>query len=84
MQTGPGICRAEGGNMNGYLYETHMHTSEGSACGQAGGAQMARAYGAGGYAGIIVTDSRKGWAWLIKPPPSCTMAYCSSTVASLI
>ena len=42
--------------MNGYLYETHMHTSEGSACGQAGGAQMARAYGAGGYAGIIVTD----------------------------
>lgn len=42
--------------MNGYLYETHMHTSESSACSRATGAEMARAYQAAGYAGIIITD----------------------------
>lgn len=42
--------------INGYLYETHMHTSEGSACGQSTGAEMARAYAEHGYTGIIVTD----------------------------
>lgn len=42
--------------MDGYLYETHMHTSEGSACGQSAGAEMARAYAENGYTGIIVTD----------------------------
>ena len=30
--------------INGYLYDTHVHTSEGSACGQNTGAEMARAY----------------------------------------
>lgn len=40
----------------GYLYETHMHTAEGSACAHSSGAQMARAYKAAGYTGIIVTD----------------------------
>lgn len=39
-----------------YWYETHMHTSEGSACGQNTGEEMARAYARAGYAGIIVTD----------------------------
>lgn len=39
-----------------FLYETHMHTSEGSACGMCSGAEMARAYAEAGYAGIIVTD----------------------------
>lgn len=39
-----------------YLYETHMHTSTGSACGSNTGAEMARAYKEAGYAGIIVTD----------------------------
>lgn len=39
-----------------FLYETHMHTSEGSACGMCPGAEMARAYAEAGYAGIIVTD----------------------------
>jgi len=39
-----------------YLYETHMHTSEGSGCGHNSGAEMARAYAEGGYTGIIVTD----------------------------
>lgn len=41
---------------NGYLYDTHMHTSEGSACGSATGAEQARAYAQAGYTGIIVTD----------------------------
>ena len=40
----------------GYLYETHMHTVEGSACGRSTGAEMARAYKEAGYTGIIITD----------------------------
>lgn len=39
-----------------YLYETHMHTSEGSACASSSGAEMADSYKANGYAGIIITD----------------------------
>lgn len=39
-----------------YLYETHMHTAESSACAHNTGAEMARAYQKAGYAGIIVTD----------------------------
>lgn len=39
-----------------YLYETHMHTSEGSACAGNTGAEMARAYKEAGYTGIIITD----------------------------
>lgn len=39
-----------------YKYETHMHTSEGSACGNNTGAEMARAYKEAGYDGIIITD----------------------------
>ena len=42
--------------MNRYLYETHVHTSESSVCAHSTGAQMARAYAAGGYTGIIVSD----------------------------
>lgn len=42
--------------MNGYLYETHLHTSEASACSHATGAEMAKAYKKAGYAGIIITD----------------------------
>lgn len=40
----------------GYRYETHMHTSEGSACAGASGAEMARAHKEAGYTGIFVTD----------------------------
>lgn len=43
-------------NVNGYLYETHMHTSEASACARCTGAEMARAYKKAGYTGIIITD----------------------------
>lgn len=39
-----------------YVYETHLHTKEGSACGKASGADMARACKEAGYTGIIVTD----------------------------
>ena len=42
--------------MDGFLYETHMHTSEASACAVNTGAEMARAYRAAGYTGIIITD----------------------------
>lgn len=39
-----------------YAYETHLHTSEASKCGQKPGAEMARACKEAGYTGIIVTD----------------------------
>lgn len=42
--------------MNGFWYETHMHTSEASRCAVDTGAEMARAYKAAGYTGIIITD----------------------------
>ena len=40
----------------GYRYETHMHTSEGSACASASGAEMAQVHKEAGYTGIFVTD----------------------------
>lgn len=43
-----------------YLYETHLHTSESSACGRSTGAQMARACKEYGYTGIFVTDHNWG------------------------
>ena len=39
-----------------YLYETHLHTSEVSACAVSGAAEQVRAYKDRGYTGIIVTD----------------------------
>ena len=39
-----------------YLYETHMHTCQASACGRSTGAEQARFYREIGYTGIIVTD----------------------------
>ena len=39
-----------------YLYETHMHTSQASACARQPGAAMAKAAKDAGYAGVIVTD----------------------------
>lgn len=39
-----------------YLYETHVHTSEASACGQLPAAQMVRVYKDAGYTGIVITD----------------------------
>lgn len=39
-----------------YIYETHLHTKEASACGRIPGAQMARKYKAAGYTGVVITD----------------------------
>ena len=39
-----------------FLYETHMHTCQGSACGRATGKEQARVYKDAGYTGIIITD----------------------------
>ena len=43
-----------------YLYETHLHTDQGSACGHNTGAEMAAACKAFGYTGIFVTDHNWG------------------------
>lgn len=39
-----------------YLYETHLHTREGSACGVSGGTEYVARYLDLGYTGIIITD----------------------------
>lgn len=43
-----------------YLYETHLHTTQGSACAHNSGYEMAKAAHEAGYAGIIVTDHNWG------------------------
>ena len=39
-----------------YLYETHLHTCQGSACARSTGAEHARFYKRIGFTGIIITD----------------------------
>ena len=39
-----------------FLYETHMHTNQASACGKCSGKEHARFYKDQGFAGIIMTD----------------------------
>lgn len=39
-----------------YLYETHLHTTEGSACAHNTAEELVLAYKAAGYTGIMVTD----------------------------
>jgi len=41
---------------NNFLYETHMHTSEGSKCATNTAAQQVQAYKQRGYTGVIITD----------------------------
>lgn len=43
-----------------YLYETHLHTKQGSACARNSGAEMAKAAMDMGYTGIIVTEHNWG------------------------
>ena len=43
-----------------YLYETHLHTSQASACAHNTGREMAEAAQAYGYSGIVVTDHNWG------------------------
>lgn len=50
-----------------YYYDTHVHTSQASRCGRSTGAEMAAAYAAAGYAGIIITDHfLNGWTSIPK------------------
>jgi len=49
-----------------YKYETHLHTSESSACGRLSGATQARIYKELGYSGIIVTDHFFGGNTAVK------------------
>ncbi len=42
--------------MSLFLYETHMHTKQVSACGILSGAQHVRFYKEAGYSGIVITD----------------------------
>jgi hypothetical protein len=44
------------GIMSLFLYETHLHTKQASACGILSGAQHVKCYKEAGYSGIIVTD----------------------------
>lgn len=39
-----------------YIYETHMHTNQASACGRSPGRDYIQKYMDAGYAGIIITD----------------------------
>ena len=43
-----------------YLYETHMHTSEGSECGKCRAVDMVEAYKKAGYDGVVITDHHYG------------------------
>lgn len=42
--------------METYLYETHLHTSEGSLCGLVPAAEMVRKFKEAGYTGVVITD----------------------------
>jgi len=42
--------------MNKFIYETHLHTREASACGSSSGADYIKPYKDLGYSGIFVTD----------------------------
>ena len=43
-------------NMSIYKYETHLHTSQGSACGRSSGDEYIEPFFKAGYTGIFVTD----------------------------
>lgn len=42
--------------MKKYKFDPHVHTAEGSACACSSGAEVAEAYKAAGYSGIVITD----------------------------
>jgi hypothetical protein len=42
--------------MTHYIYETHCHSSEGSACSYVSGSELVHAYRNKGYSGLILTD----------------------------
>ncbi|MDR0655369.1 MAG: PHP domain-containing protein [Treponema sp.] len=51
-----GTFGSQGTEGSHYLYETHLHTCQGSACGISRGREYIRRYKDLGYAGIIITD----------------------------
>ncbi|MCL2003330.1 MAG: PHP domain-containing protein [Oscillospiraceae bacterium] len=63
-----------------FLYETHLHTAPVSACAAASPVEQVRAYKAGGYTGIIVTDHfingnsgcPRDWPWAEKMAFFCS------------
>ena len=55
-----------------YLYDTHVHTSEGSACGKNTAAEMVGAYKKANYTGIIITDH----FFYGNTAPSRTLSWC--------
>ncbi len=50
-----------------YLYETHLHTNQASACAWNSGYEMAEAAHHAGYSGIIVTDHNWGGNTCVDP-----------------
>lgn len=50
-----------------YVYETHLHTKEASACSPCSGEEMARACKEAGYTGIIVTNHFLGGNTSVDP-----------------
>lgn len=42
--------------MNEYLYDTHIHTQESSACGYVEAAEVVNRYARNGYSGLVITD----------------------------
>ena len=64
-------------SLKGFLYETHLHTCQGSACGVSEGKEYPVFYQDMGYDGIIVTDAMictacatttRGWATAKSKP----------------
>ena len=58
-----------------YIYETHMHTCQASACGASTGAEQARFYREQGYTGIIITAHFTGGC-------TCSSAGSRTTTAT--
>lgn len=70
-----------------FIYETHMHTCQGSACGVSTGAEQARFYSDLGYTGIIITDHFTGGNTAVprdKPWRERIEQFCSGYEDALI
>ena len=59
-----------------FLYETHMHTRQASACGKCTGKEHARFYKEQGYTGIIMTDHFFGGNTAIDHDSAKTFTIC--------
>ena len=60
-------CKQLGNGTEAYLYETHLHTCEGSTCGMLTAREMVRRFKAAGYTGIVVTDHFIGGNTAVDP-----------------